>query len=116
MADYKELFKNIEQQIVSLAENTVGKYKEEAIAEAKQLLANMKTDLIRWTDLLAEKQIKVNEFEWLVNSDKELVKMKGLEKAGLAATEATAFGAKVIALVINTVKTAVSGGDNSGSV
>ena len=67
MEDFKGLYKEIEQQIVSLAESTVSNYKEEAIKDAKKILADMKVDLIRWTDLLALKQIKVNEFEWLVN-------------------------------------------------
>src|SRR5215210_5989321 len=102
MEDFKELYKEIEQQIVSLAESTVSNYKEEAIKDAKQILADMKADLIRWTDLLALGQIKINEFEWLVNSDKELVKMKALEKAGLAAARTSAFGLTVMNLIIDT--------------
>ena len=102
MQEFQQLYKEIEQQIVSLAESTVSNYKEQAIQDAKQILADMKADLIRWTDLLALKQIKVNEFEWLVNSDKELVKMKALENAGLAASRASAFGLTVMNLIIDT--------------
>ncbi|MEO6329811.1 MAG: hypothetical protein ABIO55_12810 [Ginsengibacter sp.] len=102
MEDFQQLYKEIEQQIVSLAESTVSNYKKQAIQDAKKILADMKVDLIRWTDLLALKQIKVNEFEWLVNSDKELVKMKALEKAGLAVARASAFGLTVLNLIIDT--------------
>ncbi len=102
MQDFEGLFKEIEQQIVSLAESTVSNYKEEAIQDARQMLADMKADLIRWTGLLADNQIKINEFEWLVNSDKELVKMKALENAGLAAARTSAFGFTVMNIVIDT--------------
>ncbi|MEO6454557.1 MAG: hypothetical protein ABIN97_10810 [Ginsengibacter sp.] len=109
MQDFQELFKEIEQQIVSLAESTVSNYKEEAIQDAKEMLANIKADLIRWTGLLADKQIKINEFEWLINSDKELVKMKALEKAGLAASRTSAFGFTVMNLIIDTAIRTVVG-------
>jgi hypothetical protein len=102
MKEFQELFKEIEQQIVLLAQSTVSNYKEEAIEDAKEMLATMKADLIRWTGLLADNQIKINEFEWLVNSDKELVKMKSLEKAGLAASRTSAFGFSVVNLIIDT--------------
>ena len=82
---------------------------EQAIADAKQILAELKPDLIRWTDLLARGQIKTNEFEFLVNSDKELIKMKSLENAGLAATRASAFGLGVLNIAIDTTLRKVVG-------
>jgi hypothetical protein len=109
MPDFKEIYKGIEEQIISLAENTVSNYKDEAIKDAKQLLSDMKDDLERWTLLLANKQIKINEFEWLVNSDKELVKMKSLEKAGLAEARVSAFGHSVFNLIIDTAIKSVVG-------
>ena len=109
MPDQKKLFKEMEQQITSLAESTVSNFKKQAIADAKQILADLKHDLIRWTNLLAEKKIKINEFEWLVNSDKELIKMKSLENAGLAATRVSAFGLGVINIVIDTTLRKVVG-------
>jgi hypothetical protein len=109
MADQKKLFKEMEQQIMSLAESTVSNFRKQAITDAKQILADLKPDLIRWTNLLEEKKIKINEFEWLVNSDKELIKMKSLENAGLAATRASAFGLGVINIVIDTTLRKVVG-------
>lgn len=109
MPDTKELLNQIEQQIAVLAESTVSQYKKQAIKDGKQLLADIKVDLVRWTALLAEGKIKVNEFEWLVNSDKELVKMKALENAGLAAARVSAFGMGVLSLIIDTTLKAVAG-------
>ena len=109
MPEQEQLFKEIEGQIAALAQSTVSNFKEQAIADAKQILAELKPDLIRWTDLLAHGQIKTNEFEWLINSDKELIKMKSLENAGLATTRASAFGLGVLNIVIDTTLRKVVG-------
>lgn len=109
MPEQEQLFSEIEGQVLALAQSTVSNFKEQAIADAKQILAELKPDLIRWTDLLARGQIKVNEFEWLINSDKELIKMKSLENAGLAATRASAFGLGVLNIVIDTTLRKVVG-------
>ena len=109
MPDQEKLFSEIEKQILSLAKSSVSGDKKQAMADAKQILADLKTDLIRWTDLLAQKKIKVNEFEWLVNSDKELIKMKALENAGLATTRVSAFGQGVLNIIIDTTLSKVAG-------
>ena len=113
MADTKQLLKEIEQQIAVLAESTVSKYKKQAIKDGKQILEDIKANLIRWTTLLAQNQIKVNEFEWLVNSDKELIKMKALENAGLAAIRASAFASGVINVIIDTTLKNVAGNSST---
>lgn len=46
MPDYQELFKEIEQQIISLAQSTVSNYRNEALQDAKRIIADMKSDLI----------------------------------------------------------------------
>ena len=109
MPEQEKLFSEIEGQVLALAQSTVSNFKEQAIADAKEILAELKPDLIRWTALLEQGQIKVNEFEWLINSDKELIKMKALENAGLAATRASAFGLGVLNIVIDTTLRRVIG-------
>ena len=99
MPDFDAIFKDIQTQVVTLAETTVSKYKDEAIADGKKLLAQMKDDLLRWIDLLAEKKLKTGEFEWLVNSDKEIVKMAALEKAGLAEIRVQQFSMSVLNVI-----------------
>lgn len=102
MADFKVILKDMESQIASLAQTTVTKYKDEAIADGKQMLVTVKSDLLRWMDLLNKDLITPSEFEWLVNSDKELVKMTALKKAGLSAIRAEQFGMGVLNVIANT--------------
>lgn len=102
MAEFKAILKDMETQIALLAKTTVTKYKDEAIEDGKEILATVKEDLERWVSLLAQGFIKPAEFEWLVNSDKELVKMTALKKAGLSAIRAEQFGMSVLNVIANT--------------
>lgn len=102
MADFKPVLKDIESQIAVLADATVTKYKDEAVEDGKQILSLIKDDLIRWMELLSQGLIKPSEFEWLVNSDKEMIKLTGLKKAGLAKIRAEQFGMGVLNVIANT--------------
>jgi hypothetical protein len=107
MADFTAIFKDIEKQIVTLASATTSNYKEEAIADGKLLLAAIKDDLERWLTLLKNGTIKTWEFEWLVNSDKSLVKMNALKQAGLAAVRIQQFSMSVLNMIVDTSLKAV---------
>lgn len=110
MADFAPIFKEIEQQIAVLASSTTSKYKDEAIADGKALLDDMKSDLERWLLLLANGDIKPWEFEWLVNSDKSLVKMNALKQAGLAAIRVQQFSMSLLNTIVDTSLKAVAAG------
>lgn len=101
MPDYQAILKEIENQVVALATSTISECKNEAIQDGKNLLSQMSSDLIRWMKLVAEKQLTSQEFEWLINSDKDQVKMDALEKAGLAAERVEQFSITVLKVIAN---------------
>jgi hypothetical protein len=102
MAEFTAIFNDIEQQIFTIASATTSKYKDEAVADGKALLAAIKDDLERWLTLLKNGAIKSWEFEWLVNSDKSLVKMNALKQAGLAAIRIQQFSMTVLNVIVDT--------------
>ena len=101
--NYDQIVKEIGNNIVSLAETTVSNYKDAAIQDAEQIVADMSDDLKRWTALIADHQITTAEFEWLINSEKSMLALKGLEKAGLAAIRIEQFAGSVLNLIANVV-------------
>ncbi len=109
MPDNSAILKEIEQQIATIAASTASKYRDEAIADGKQLLKDMKEDLLRWTKLLENGDITTVEFEWLVNSDKQLVKMKALKQAGLAAIRIEQFAMSVLNIIVDVILKRVVG-------
>jgi hypothetical protein len=101
--DLGAIFKELEAQVVNLAKSTVSQYADAAVADGKQLLQDMKDDLARWTQELADGKITTSDFEVLVLSQKDLIEMHGLTQAGLALARIDAFKSSVFNLIIDTV-------------
>jgi heme oxygenase len=104
-----QVFSEIEQQVKTLAETTVSNFKNEAITDAQKLVASIKSDMTRWTNLLSTGQIKITEFEFLVGSEKSVVAMLSLEQAGLAQLRVQNFLGGVLNIVIDVVLKRVVG-------
>ena len=98
-----DILSQVETQVQSLALATVSKYKDQAIAAGKQIVADMKDDLTRWSQMLANKQLSTDEFELLVKSYEVQVAVAGLEQAGLAEVRAYEFGMGVLNVIIDVV-------------
>ena len=103
MADIKSILSTLEQKIVDLAKSTVTDFTTEAIADGKQLLATIKDDLVRRTQLLEDQKITAKEFSDLMLGDEALVQMAGLTQKGLAKAKVDAFKTGVFNLIIGTV-------------
>jgi hypothetical protein len=104
-----EVFTDIEQQIITLAETTVSNFKNQAISDAKNLVSTIKADISRWTNLLSTGQIKISEFEFLVGTEKSLTAMISLEQAGLAQLRIQNYLNGVLNIVIDVVLKKVIG-------
>ncbi|PRX53778.1 hypothetical protein [Flagellimonas meridianipacifica] len=59
-------------------------FKEETKKDIETFMRASKNKLERWTTLLSKKQITLDEYEWLVKSQKELFVFNELEKAGVS--------------------------------
>lgn len=103
MADITSILSTLEGKIVDLAKSTFTDFTTEAIADGKQLLATIKDDLIRRTELLEQQKITPKEFGDLMLGDKTLVQMAALTQKGLALAKVDAFKTGVFNLIIGTV-------------
>ncbi|RFM30097.1 hypothetical protein [Deminuibacter soli] len=107
--DISQILSEVESQIGTLAQSTVSNFKDQAIADGKTLLNDVKNDVSRWTFLLSTGQLKIAEFEFLVGSQRTLVKMISLEQAGLAELRVLHFAEGVLNIVIDVVLKTVVG-------
>lgn len=101
--DFPELFDHLKDEISSLAKVSLKKYADEAKNDGLLLLTSMKEKLARWTVALANGDLTTEDFEWLVNSQKELVEMEALKQAGLGAIRVDQFKNSVLNMVVDTV-------------
>ncbi len=101
--DFSDIFKQLKTGVVGLAKSTVSQYVNDAKTDAQNLLAEMKDDLERWTKLLISGDLTTQDFEWLVNSEKDSFKMAALEQAGLALIRVDQFKSSVLNFIVDTV-------------
>lgn len=101
--DFQELFAHLKDEVVTLAEISLKRFGKEAKNDALLLLEGMKEKLARWTLLLANGDLTTEDFEWLINSQKDLVEMEALKQVGLAAIRVDQFKNSVINMIVDTV-------------
>ena len=102
-SDFNDLYEQLKQGVIDLAESTVKKYASKAKADGKQMLEDMKERLKRWTELLTEEKLTTEEFEWLINSQKDLIQMAALQQSGLAVIRIDQFVASLLNMIVDTV-------------
>lgn len=101
--DFKTILEQLKKNVEDLAERTLKHYAGKAKDDGKKMLNDMKEKLERWTKLLIDGKLTTEDFEWLVNSQKDLIQMNALKQAGLAAIRIDQFKASLLNLVVDTV-------------
>ena len=101
--NFSDIFDKLKNDVANLAELTVKNYVKDAKKDAGNLLNALKAKLERWTLLLASGDLTTEDFELLVNSQKDLAEMEALKQAGLAAIRVDQFKDSVFNLIVDTV-------------
>ena len=103
MPDFNEIFEELKTGALDLVKLTLKKYKDEAEADAKVFLEDSKEKLEKWTSLLASGELTPSDFEWLVESQKDLLVMNGLKQTALAKIRLDQFKNSLLNLVVDTI-------------
>lgn len=101
------LLKEIKSSLLTLFEEKWGGFKDESKKDIDQFLNDSKDKLERWTELLNNKEIDVEDYEWLVKSQKDLLLMETLHNAGIHKISLGRFKNKVIQTIVNVVKAVI---------
>jgi succinylarginine dihydrolase len=102
MADFDKYFDKLLKNLEDLVKNNWKNFLDAAEADGRAFLLESKEDLKRWTRLLANGHITREEFELLVGSKEDLLKLKALKKLGLTKVRIQMFQSAVIGLIIDT--------------
>lgn len=101
--NFKEIFSQLKKGVVSLAETSLKDFLKDAKNDGLALLNEMKADLERWTKLLANGDITLKEFQFLLDANVASVKMEALKQAGLAAIKADEFKNGIVSMITGVV-------------
>ena len=102
MADFDKYFDKLLKNLEDLVKNNWKNFLDAAEEDGRTFLLETKEDLKRWTRLLSNGHITREEFELLVGSKEDLLKLKALKKLGLTKVRIQMFQSAVIGLIIDT--------------
>lgn len=105
--DFEKLLKELKAALVDLFGEKWSDLKSEAKKDIEQFLKDSEGKLKRWTELLANGDITLEDYEWLVKSQKDLMLMQALHSAGVNKISLGHFKNKVIKTIIGVVTTVV---------
>jgi len=102
--DFEKTFKELKTDILGLVKEKFGEEGNNIKDDVSQFLEGAKVKLERWTRMLASGVITLEEYELLMKSQKDLVIMTALHKAGISNIRLGHFKNSVIKLIANKVK------------
>ncbi len=105
--DFEEILKELKASLLQLFGEKWEDLKGESKKDVEQFLKDSKEKLKRWTVLLANGDITLDDYEWLVKSQKDLLLMKALHRAGVSKISLGHFKNKIIRVIIDVVKNIV---------
>jgi hypothetical protein len=98
--DFEKIFNELKEEVVSMAKDKFGNQGSEVVADMKTYLDKSKDKLEKWGVLLAKGEIDIDEFTWLVKSQKNLLVLKTLEAVGVNQIELGHFKNEILDKVL----------------
>ncbi|CAM1349281.1 MULTISPECIES: hypothetical protein [Tenacibaculum] len=105
--DFEKILQELKKSLVSLFSEKFGEFSQESKKDIELFLNESKDKLERWTSLLAQGKLTLEDFEWLVESQKDLFKMKTLQAVGISKISLGHFKNKVVKTIVDTIKVLV---------
>jgi len=105
--NFEDILKQLKDELTTLFGEKWKDLKNESKKDIDQFLEDSKTKLKRWTSLLASGDIDLEDYEWLIKSQKDLMLMQALYSAGVNKISLGHFKNKVVKTIVSVVKTLV---------
>ena len=101
MPSFSDFLNELEGELKDLIEKSWKAVADAATSDAKDFLAQSEADLKRWTGLLAQKSLTLQDFEFLLAAKKDVAELLALKQAGLAQVQLDRFINGVVGAIID---------------
>lgn len=96
MPDFKEIFGKLLESVKKITGEEFTEYRDEASEDARNFLLECKEDFEKWVPQLASGELSIDDFEWLIKSKKDVLKLNILKQKGLAQVKLDRFRDKLL--------------------
>lgn len=103
--DFEKILNELKGNLLELFNDKYGNFTKESKKDIDAFLKESRNKLERWTMLLKEQKLTLEDFEWLVKSQKDLFHLKALQTAGVSRISLGHFKNKVVKTIVNVIKT-----------
>ncbi|MFD0861937.1 hypothetical protein ACFQ1M_06940 [Sungkyunkwania multivorans] len=107
--DFGDILKELKANLFELIGDRVSDFTKEGKKDMEAFLEASKTKLKTWTKLLADGHLTLDDFEWLVKSQKDLLIMQALYQTGTSKIKLGHLKNAVIRTIVDTIKAVVPG-------
>ena len=107
MEDFDQILKKIKAELITAFGDKWKDLSSESKKDIDQFLGDSEDKLKRWTFLLANGAIDLEDYEWLLKSQKDVMLMQTLYSAGISKLKIGHLKNKAIKTILSVVKTLV---------
>lgn len=101
--DFTPILKEIKKNLLAVLRDNFGDLKDSNKKEIDQFLESSKQKLEDWTLLLENGDLTVKDYEWLLKSQKDLLILYSLERAGVSKIKLGHLKNKLLKTVVDVV-------------
>lgn len=105
--DFDFFLIKLEEQLVVLFESKWVDLKKESKEDIDKFIKNSKEKLERWTILLSENKIDIEDYKWLVKSQKDMIELRALYSAGISKISLGHVKNKIVNTILEIVEEVV---------
>lgn len=105
--DFEPILKELKESLLKLFKENLADFKKEGKKDIEAFLDQSKDKLKRWTELLSSGELDLDDFKWLVQSQKDLLLFHALYQTGISRIKVGHLKNKVINTIIEIVSKTV---------
>jgi hypothetical protein len=105
--DFPKFFNGLLSGVKDIAKDNLKEYLDAAIKDGEQVLNDLEENLSLWTQQVATGELSRDDFEYTLLSEKELLTLVALKRAGLTEVQADKFKNAIFDLILQTVSTII---------
>nr|WP_299340116.1 hypothetical protein [Allomuricauda sp.] len=99
--DFEQTLSQLKESLFHILGDEYFEFKEESKKDIEVFINDSKDKLERWTRLLTEGAICMDDYEWLLKSQRDLLVLTELEKAGISKIRLGHLKSKMVKAMVN---------------
>ncbi len=108
MFDFDSFLETLKTDLTEVVTDFGEDLKDDLLKDAGDFALQTKEDIIKWSEMLKDGELSLDEFEYLLKAKKDLAEMEALKQRGLAQAKLDKLKLAIIDAVAGSVKKVIT--------